>query len=82
MADFLETNAVMMTDINIVRTREVARGLLGREPSFAVIKAMLGVEARHLQAALAAIEVEAGGVAPFLARLGGGSFNGLSPTNL
>jgi protein-tyrosine phosphatase len=71
MVDFLETNSVMMTDRNIARTAELARGLLGRDPSFAVIKAMLGVEARHLEAALAAIEVEAGSIARFVSRLGG-----------
>ena len=79
MADFLETNSVMMTDTNIARTSELARELLGRDPSFAVIKAMLGVEARHLEAALAAIEVEAGSVDQFLSRLGGHLFSELLP---
>ena len=78
MADFLESNAAMMTDVNIARTHELARKLLGRDPSFAVIKAMLGVEARYLEAALAAIEAEAGGVAPFLTRLGGNPIDGMS----
>jgi len=76
MADFLETNAVMMTDKNIAHTRELAGKLLGREPRLPVIKAMLGVEARYLEAALVAIEAEAGGVAPFLARLSGRPFDG------
>jgi protein-tyrosine phosphatase len=79
MADFLETNAVLMTDTNIARTTELARGLLGRDPSFAVIKAMLGVEARHLEAALAAIEAEAGSVVRFVSQLGGWPFAELSP---
>ena len=70
MADFLETNRVMMTE---PRRRTVAATLapiVGAEPSEAVLQGFMGVTAGHLDAAFAAIDARAGGLEPYLATLG------------
>ena len=71
MADFLETNRVMMTG---PRRRKVAAALapiVGAEPSEAVLRGVMGVTAAHLDAAFAAMDSRAGGLAPYLMTLGG-----------
>lgn len=68
-ADFLESNDAMMTDANIARAGAQATQLLGHRPSDTVIRAMLGVEIRHLQAALQSIEGEAGSLGTYLRQI-------------
>lgn len=68
--DFLRTNDVMLQEPHLARAEELGRRLLGRGPSPVVIRAMLGVEARHLAAAFGAIHVRAGGIKSYIARLG------------
>lgn len=69
MADFLATNAAMLTPANMERAAAQARRLLGREPGPAIVRALLGVEAQYLAAALDAIRARAGSLAAYLARL-------------
>ena len=70
MADFLATNAVMMTP---ARQRTVAASLapiVGGPPSEAILRGFMGVSAGHLEIAFAAIDEQAGGLHAYLARIG------------
>ena len=71
MADFLETNPVMMTDARRARTASNLQAILGRAPSPAILQGFLGVTAGHLEAAFEAIEGR-GGLERYLETLGAG----------
>lgn len=70
MAEFLKTNAVMLTESRIARMTMGLKAMTGAEPSAAAIRALLGVDASHLAAAFAAIDAQAGGIDAYLERLG------------
>jgi protein tyrosine/serine phosphatase len=70
MADFLETNRTMLTDEKIARMTAGLKAMTGQEPSPVAIRALLGVDAAHLETALAAIREQAGSIDAYLARLG------------
>ena len=70
MADFLETNAAMMTEPRRLRVAATLAPIVGGEPSEAVLRGFMGVTASHLDLAFAAIEARSGGLAPYLAMLG------------
>lgn len=67
--DFLRTNNVMLREPHLARAMEYGRRLLGRDPSPAVIHAMLGVEARHLAAAFEAVSDRFGSLRAYLKAL-------------
>lgn len=54
-ADFLRTNDAMLREPHLGRAKVIARQLLGTEPSVNVLRAMLGVQAAHLEASLTAV---------------------------
>ena len=70
MADFLETNAAMMTEPRRRRIAATLAPIVGGEPSEAVLRGFMGVTASHLDLAFAAIEARSGGLASYLATLG------------
>lgn len=71
-ADYLETNRVTLTSQRIAQVTPSLRAQIGREPTQAIVTALLGVNARHLCAALEAIDREAGGTEAYLRGLGVG----------
>ena len=72
MADFLETNVVMITEARRRRAAATLAPIVGGEPSKAVLQGFMGVTAHHLDIAFAAIDARAGGLEPYLASLGAG----------
>jgi protein tyrosine/serine phosphatase len=72
LADYLATNAAMMTADRVEAARRDLMALTGAEPSPIMITGFLGVETRHLEAAFASIETRAGGLDAYLAALGVG----------
>ena len=70
MADFLETNAMMMTEPRRHTVAATLAPIVGGEPSDAVLQGFMGVTAGHLDAAFTAIDAHAGGLEPYLAMLG------------
>ena len=68
--DYLATNRTMMTAPRRARTAAALGGMIGREPSEAILTGFMGVSDRHLDLAFAAIEEEAGGLDAYLAALG------------
>jgi protein-tyrosine phosphatase len=67
--DFLQTNRVLLREPHLERAEELGRRLLGRSPGDVVIRAMLGVEARHLVTAFDAIRTRAGDVRSYIGML-------------
>ncbi len=70
MDDFLQTNAVMMTEARRVRVSASLSPIIGRPPSEAILRGFMGVTAAHLDASFAAIDAERSGLEPYLAILG------------
>ena len=70
MADFLQTNTVMMTEPRRRRVSATLAPIVGGEPSEATLRGFMGVTAGHLQIAFSAIDARAGGLAPYLVALG------------
>ena len=70
MADFLETNRVMMTEPRRRRAAAALAPIARGEPSEAVLQGFLGVNARHLEAAFTALDARCGGLEPYLTKLG------------
>ena len=70
IADFLETNRVMLTDDRKAKVAATLAPLVGGPPSEAVLRAFLGVSAHHLDLAFAAIDAREGGLESYLTRLG------------
>ena len=69
MADFLETNRMMMTEPRRRRAAATLAPIVGGEPSDAVLRGFMGVSAGHLEAAFAALDARSGGLVPYLAML-------------
>jgi protein-tyrosine phosphatase len=74
--DFLRTNSAMLRQPHLAEADELACRLLGRSPGPVIIRAMLGVEARHLAAAFDAIRARTGDIRSYLAMLGAGPERG------
>jgi protein tyrosine/serine phosphatase len=70
MDEFLRTNAVMMTPERRAKVAASLTSLIGNAPSEAILRGFMGVSAAHLDLAFAAIGVQAGGLADYLAQLG------------
>ncbi len=71
MAEFLRTNDIMLTEARIARASAGLAAMTGKPPSMAALRGLLGVDARHLETALAAIRAQPGGMEAYLAGLGG-----------
>lgn len=69
--DFLLTNSRMLREPHLTKARDLSRSLLGRDPTPAVMHAMLGVQERHLAATFEAICGRSGDVRRYLASLVG-----------
>ena len=69
MADFLETNRVMMTPARRDRISAALAPIAGGPPSEAILRGFMGVSEAHLDMAFAAIDARSGGLAPYLANL-------------
>ncbi len=69
-ADFLETNAMMMTEPRRRRVAATLTPIVGGEPSEAVLRGFMGVSADHLDLAFAAMDARGGGLKPYLASIG------------
>ena len=69
-ADFLRTNAVMMTPERRSRVAASLRPIIGEAPSEAVLTATIGVTAAHLDLAFAAIGERAGSLDAYFRTLG------------
>ncbi len=70
MADFLQTNTVMMTAPRRRRVAATLAPIVGAEPSDAILRGFMGVTASHLEIAFAAVDARMGGLTPYLAALG------------
>jgi len=70
MEEYLETNRAMLSEAKVARAAMGLKAMLGTEPSPVAIRALLGVEAHHLQAGLNAIADQAGSIDAYLDRLG------------
>ena len=70
MAEYLRTNAAMLTPARIAATRTRLQTQLGRAPSDAVVRALLGVCEAHLAQALRAIAARHGSIEAYLDGLG------------
>ena len=70
MADYLATNAAMMTPARRARVGAALTPMIGREPSEAILLGFMGVSARHLDLAFEAIAEADGGLDGYLAALG------------
>jgi protein-tyrosine phosphatase len=69
LEDYLATNQVMLTPQRRARVRAALTSMIGQEPGEAILLGFMGVSARHLDMALAAIAAE-GGLAAYLSGLG------------
>ncbi|WP_428391690.1 tyrosine-protein phosphatase [Lichenicoccus sp.] len=73
MADFLATNAVMMTPARRQQVAESLAPIVGGAPSEAILRGFMGVSTGHLQIAFAAIDAQAGSLDAYFARIGMGA---------
>ena len=71
MEEFLRTNDIMLTETRIARASAGLAAMTGKPPSMVALRGLLGVDARHLETALAAIRAAPGGMDAYLAGLGG-----------
>lgn len=69
-ADFMQTNAAMMTPERRRRVAASLQPIIGQAPSEAILLGFMGVTAAHLDIALAAIDTQAGSLGAYLATLG------------
>ncbi len=70
LADFMQTNATMMTPERRRRVGASLQPIIGQAPSEAILLGFMGVTAAHLDIAFAAIDSEAGSLDAYLATLG------------
>lgn len=69
LADYLATNAQVSPE-RLAEGRRALAGLIGQDPSEAVLRGYLGVEARHLDAAFQELDRVCGGLDAYLQGLG------------
>ena len=70
LADFMQTNATMMTPERRRRVSASLQPIIGQPPSEAILLGFMGVTVAHLDVALTAIDTEAGSLDAYLATLG------------